>query len=43
VAALIAENQRRGVAPDYYTAGARWQTEWDIPNLVYFNALEALA
>jgi hypothetical protein len=43
VAALIAENQRRGVEPDYYTAGARWKTEWDIPNSVYLNALEALA
>jgi len=43
VAALIAENQRRGVEPDYYTAGARWKTEWDIPRSVYFNALEALA
>ena len=43
VAALIAENQRHGVEPDYYTAGARWKTEWDIPNSVYFNALEALA
>jgi len=43
VAALIAENQRHGVKPDYYTAGARWKTEWDIPKSVYFNALEALA
>ena len=43
VAALIAENQRSGVEPDYYTAGARWKTEWDIPKSVYFNALEALA
>ena len=43
VAALIAENTSRGVEPDYYTAGARWKTEWDIPNSVYFNALEALA
>jgi len=43
VAALIAENRRRGVEPDYYTAGARWKTEWDIPRSVYFNTLEALA
>jgi hypothetical protein len=43
VAALIAENRSRGVEPDYYTAGARWKTEWIIPNSVYFNALEALA
>ncbi len=43
VASLIAENTRRGVEPDYYTAGARWKTEWDIPNHVYLNALEALA
>jgi len=43
VAALIAENMSRGIAPDYYTAGARWKTEWDIPRSIYFNALEALA
>ncbi len=43
VTALIAENRSRGVEPDYYTAGARWKTEADIPNSVYFNALEALA
>jgi len=43
VAALIAENRSRGVEPDYYTAGARWKTVWDIPKSVYFNALEALA
>ena len=43
VASLIAENRSRGVEPDYYTAGARWKTEWDIPRSVYFNALEALA
>jgi len=42
VAALIAENTSRGVEPDYYTAGARWKTEADIPNSVYCNALEAL-
>ncbi len=42
VASLIAENRSRGVEPDYYTAGARWKTEWDIPRSVYFNALEAL-
>ena len=42
VAALIAENQRRGVEPDYYTAGARWKTEWDIPRAIYCRALEAL-
>ena len=43
VAALIAENRSRGVEPDYYTAGARWKTEADIPRSVYCNALEALA
>ncbi len=43
VASLIAENTKRGVEPDYYTAGARWKTEWDIPRPVYLNALEALA
>jgi len=42
VAALIAENRRRGVEPDYLTPGARWKTERQIPRSVYFRALEAL-
>jgi hypothetical protein len=42
VAELIRENQRRGVAPDAATIGARWERERDIPDSVYFRALEAL-
>ncbi len=42
MAALIAENTRRGVEPDYLTAAARWKTERQIPRSIYFNALEAL-
>ena len=42
VAALVREKRPRGVEPDYYTAGARWKREADIPDDVYFNALEAL-
>ena len=42
VAALIAENRSRGADPDYYTTGARWKSEADIPNSVYCNAIEAL-
>ena len=43
VAVLVEDNRSRGVDPDFYTAGARWKTEWDIPRSIYFNALEALA
>jgi len=42
VAALIEENRRRGVDPGPLTAGARWKREADIPDSVYFRALEAL-
>jgi hypothetical protein len=42
VAALIAENRRRGVKPDFFTTGARWKREADIPDDVYFAATEAL-
>ena len=40
--ALIAENRRRGIDPDAWTAGARWKREADIPSRVLFQALEAL-
>ena len=43
VAALIEDNRSRGVDPDFLTAGARWTREADIPDSVYFRALEALA
>ena len=42
VAALIDDTRRRGADPDFYTAGARWKREADIPDHVYFRALEAL-
>ncbi len=42
VAALIEETRSRGAEPDFYTAGARWKREADIPDHVYFRALEAL-
>jgi len=42
VAALIKQTRRRGADPDFYTAGARWKREADIPDDVYFRALEAL-
>ena len=42
VEALLEENRRRGVEPDGWTAGARWKREADIPDPVYFRALEAL-
>ena len=39
---LIAETRQRGADPDYLTAGARWKREDDIPDEVWFRALEAL-
>jgi hypothetical protein len=39
---LIRANERRGVTPDPSTVGARWKRECDIPDSVYFRALEAL-
>jgi hypothetical protein len=42
VAALIEETSSRGADPDFYTAGARWKREADIPDDVYFRALEAI-
>jgi hypothetical protein len=41
VRALVEANRRRGVEPDWRTAGARWRREDDIPRDVYFRALEA--
>jgi len=40
VDALIAENRSRGITPDEWTAGARWQSERDIPAAIYFRACE---
>jgi hypothetical protein len=42
VAALIEETRERGADPDFYTAGARWEREADIPDDVYFRAREAV-
>jgi len=42
VAALIAQTRSRGADPDFYTAGARWKREADIPDDVYFRAMEAI-
>jgi len=42
VGALVEDNRRRGADPDFYTAGARWKREADIPDDVYFRALEAI-
>ncbi|TFG61628.1 MAG: HNH endonuclease, partial [Gemmatimonadales bacterium] len=40
---LIADTRRRGADPDFYTAGARWKREADIPDRVYSPAMEAVA
>jgi hypothetical protein len=42
VAALVRENTLRGVKPDASKLGARWERESDIPDSVYFRALEML-
>ncbi len=42
VAALIADTRARGADPDFYTAGARWEREADIPDAIYFRAMEAV-
>ena len=42
VASLIEQNRSRGANPDGWTAGVRWKREADIPDRVYFRALEAL-
>ena len=39
---LKQETRDRGARPDDRTAGARWKRERDIPDRVYFRALEAL-
>jgi hypothetical protein len=42
VEALIEDTRRRGADPDFYTTGARWKSEDDIPTEIYFRALEGL-
>jgi hypothetical protein len=39
---LIADTRARGAEPDCLTAGARWKREEDIPDEVYYKAIEAL-
>jgi hypothetical protein len=43
VETLIQENQQRGVEPDPWAPGPRWKREEDIPDRVYFGAMEALS
>jgi hypothetical protein len=43
VTALVRANRRRGADPHGWTAGARWKGEADIPDDVWFRALEAVA
>jgi len=43
VEALVEENRQRGVKPDGWALGARWKREEDIPDTVYFSAMEALS
>jgi hypothetical protein len=40
--ALLEENRRRGIEPDWRTAGARWKRECDVPHDVWARAMEAL-
>jgi len=42
VEALVEQNRLRGVSPDGWTAGVRWKREDDIPEQIYFRALEAM-
>jgi len=43
VEALVEENRQRGLRPDAWALGARWKREEDIPDTVYFSAMEALS
>ena len=42
VEALIEDTRSRGADPDFFTAGARWKREDDIPDRIYYRATEAL-
>ncbi len=42
VEVLVEKNRAQGVRPDGWSAGARWKREADIPDDVYFRALEAV-
>jgi hypothetical protein len=41
-AALVQDHRRRGVRPGPWTASARWKQEAEIPDDIYFPAMEAL-
>jgi hypothetical protein len=41
VHALVAEHRAKGIVPDWRTAGARWKRDDDVPDSVYFRAIEA--
>jgi hypothetical protein len=43
VEGLVQRNRQRGVEPDPWALGARWKREEDIPDTVYFSAMEALS
>ncbi|MEJ2204870.1 MAG: DUF222 domain-containing protein [Gemmatimonadota bacterium] len=42
VDALVEDQRRRGIDPDWRTAGARWKREDDIPHPVWVRAMEAV-
>lgn len=42
VTALVEDHRRRGIDPDWRTAGARWKGERDVPDPVWVRAMEAL-
>jgi hypothetical protein len=42
VEALERENREHGAEPDWRTAGVRWKRPEDIPDDVYFRAIETL-
>jgi hypothetical protein len=42
VAAAVAEHEKEGIRPVFHTVAARWKRESDIPDRVWFAALEAL-
>ncbi len=43
VLSLMEENRHRGADPDGWTAASRWKREADIPDRIYFRAVEALS
>ena len=39
---MIDDNRARGVVPDWRTASARWKGVGDVPDAVYFRAMEGV-